>query len=81
LDRSLKGSSPGWLPRALTNCYSIRHLVLLHLPDERDACVGGLVFLLKSADVDQAHVVREDGKARSPSPFRAQEQTSQAKRR
>jgi Cd2+/Zn2+-exporting ATPase len=40
-------------------------LVLPHVPDERDACVGRLISLLKSKHIDQAHVVREDGKARS----------------
>ncbi len=39
-------------------------LVLPHVPDERDACVGRLISLLKSEKIDQVHVVREDGKAR-----------------
>jgi Cd2+/Zn2+-exporting ATPase len=39
-------------------------LVLPHVPDERDACVGRLISLLKSENIDQVHVVREDGKAR-----------------
>jgi Cd2+/Zn2+-exporting ATPase len=39
-------------------------LVLPHVPDERDACVGRLISLLKSEDINQVHVVREDGKAR-----------------
>lgn len=39
-------------------------LVLPHVPDERDACVGRLISLLKSENIDRAHVVREDGKAR-----------------
>ena len=39
-------------------------LVLPGIPDERDACVERLISLLKSKDIDQAHVVREDGKAR-----------------
>ena len=39
-------------------------LVLPHVPDERDACVERLTSLLKSKDIDEAHVVREDGKAR-----------------
>ena len=39
-------------------------LVLPHVPDERDACVARLISLLKSGDIDQVHVVREDGKAR-----------------
>ena len=39
-------------------------LVLPHVPDERDGCVERLISLLKSKYIDQAHVVREDGKAR-----------------
>lgn len=38
-------------------------LVLPHVPDERDSCVERLISLLKSGNIDQAHVVREDGKA------------------
>jgi Cd2+/Zn2+-exporting ATPase len=38
-------------------------LVLPHVPDERDACVVRLISLLKSKDIDQAHVVHEEGKA------------------
>ena len=34
------------------------------VPDERDACVARLISLLQSEDIDQAHVVHEDGKAR-----------------
>ena len=39
-------------------------LVLPDVPDARDACVLRLISLLKSKDIDEAHVVREDGKAR-----------------
>lgn len=39
-------------------------LVLPHVPDEWDSCVERLISLLKSKYIDQAHVVREDGKAR-----------------
>ncbi|HMM51015.1 MAG TPA: cation-translocating P-type ATPase [Burkholderiaceae bacterium] len=39
-------------------------LVLPDIPDERDACVGRLIALLEGRGIDQAHVVREDGKAR-----------------
>jgi Cd2+/Zn2+-exporting ATPase len=39
-------------------------LVLPHVPDERDACVGRLISVLAGTDIDQAHVVREDGTAR-----------------
>lgn len=39
-------------------------LVLPDIPDERDACVGRLTELLRGKGIDQAHVVREDGKAR-----------------
>ncbi len=39
-------------------------LVLPGVPDERDACVARLTSLLQSEDIDQAHVIREDGKAR-----------------
>jgi Zn2+/Cd2+-exporting ATPase len=39
-------------------------VVLPHVPDERDSCVERLISLLKSKYIDQAHVVREDGKAR-----------------
>lgn len=39
-------------------------LVLPHVPDERDACVARLISLLKSKNIDQVHVVREDDKAR-----------------
>ena len=38
-------------------------LVLPDIPDERDACVDRLITLLKSKDIE-AHVVRDDGKAR-----------------
>src|SRR5665647_781476 len=38
-------------------------LVLPHVPDERDSCVERLISLLKSGNIDQAHIVREDGKA------------------
>lgn len=38
-------------------------LVLPHVPDERDSCVERLISLLKSENIDRAHVVREDGKA------------------
>lgn len=39
-------------------------LVLPHVPDKRDACVGRLISQLKSKDIDQVHVVREDGQVR-----------------
>ena len=39
-------------------------LVLPHVPDERDSCVERLISLLKSEHIEQAHVIREDGKAR-----------------
>ncbi|MBX3592118.1 MAG: cadmium-translocating P-type ATPase [Burkholderiaceae bacterium] len=39
-------------------------LMLPDIPDERDACVGRLTELLRGKGIDQAHVVREDGKAR-----------------
>lgn len=39
-------------------------LVLPHVPDERDSCVERLISLLKSEHIDQAHIVREDGRAR-----------------
>ena len=39
-------------------------LVLPGIPDERDACVARLTSLLQSEDIGQAHVIREDGKAR-----------------
>lgn len=39
-------------------------LVLPHIPDERDACVGRLITLLQSEGIDQAHIVHEDGAAR-----------------
>ena len=39
-------------------------LVLPHVPDERDSCVERLISLLQSENIDQAHVIREDGKAR-----------------
>jgi Cd2+/Zn2+-exporting ATPase len=38
-------------------------LVLPRVPDERDACVERLISLLKSKNIDQAHVVHEEGKA------------------
>ena len=39
-------------------------LVLPHIPDERDSCVERLISLLKGQNIDRAHVVHEDGKAR-----------------
>ncbi len=39
-------------------------LILPDIPDEGDACVGRLTALLEGKGFDQAHVVREDGKAR-----------------
>ena len=39
-------------------------LVLPHIPDERDSCVERLVSLLKGENIDRAHVIHEDGKAR-----------------
>ena len=39
-------------------------LLLPHVPDERDSCVERLISLLKSEHIEQAHVIREDGKAR-----------------
>ncbi len=39
-------------------------LVLPGIPDEQDACVERLISLLKSKGIDEAHVVREDGRAR-----------------
>jgi len=39
-------------------------LVLPGIPDEQDACVERLTSLLQAKGIDQAHVVREDGKAR-----------------
>ena len=39
-------------------------LVLPHVPDARDACVLRLISLLKSKNIDEAHVVYEEGKAR-----------------
>jgi Cd2+/Zn2+-exporting ATPase len=39
-------------------------LVLPGIPDEQDACVERLISLLQGKGVDQAHVVRENGKAR-----------------
>jgi Cd2+/Zn2+-exporting ATPase len=39
-------------------------LLLLGIPDERDACVGWLTELLQAEGLEKAHLVREDGAAR-----------------